>query len=129
MGRITRLQLQAVYAEYEALELRDFWVTDRLKILELHNRAEYAETRLEWSHDRPTGDGVRTKRAVMTEREVEAQRARAEAVETITTINQGLSFAEIEHIVAMRVASAIEKEEIGRSPQWKFKPETKQRTQ
>ncbi|GJV45510.1 hypothetical protein Tco_1430046 [Tanacetum coccineum] len=81
MGRITRLQLQAVYAEYEALELRDFWVIDRLKILELHNRAEYAETRLERSHDRPTGDGVRTKRAVMTEREVEAQRARAEAAE------------------------------------------------
>ncbi|GJR19949.1 zinc knuckle CX2CX4HX4C containing protein, partial [Tanacetum coccineum] len=80
-GRITRLQVRAVYAEQEASELREFRVTNRLEILELHSRAEYAETRLEQSLNRPTRDRVHTQRAMMTEHEVEALRARAEVPE------------------------------------------------
>ncbi|GKE58530.1 hypothetical protein Tco_1497715 [Tanacetum coccineum] len=51
-GRIIQSQLQVVYAEYEVRELWEFRVTDRLEILELHSQAEYAEIRLEQSHDR-----------------------------------------------------------------------------
>ncbi|GJV26622.1 hypothetical protein Tco_1379317 [Tanacetum coccineum] len=74
-GRITWLQLRAVYAEQEVTELQDFWVTDRLEILELRSRAEYAETRLERSHNKQTRDEVYTQRAVMIEHDVEALRA------------------------------------------------------
>nr|GEY74515.1 hypothetical protein [Tanacetum cinerariifolium] len=38
--RITRLYLRAMYAELEVKELREFRVTDKLKILELYSRAE-----------------------------------------------------------------------------------------
>ncbi|GJY36855.1 hypothetical protein Tco_0422233 [Tanacetum coccineum] len=53
-GKITRLQLRAEYDEQEVRELREFWVTDRLEILELRNRAEHVESRLEQSHDKLT---------------------------------------------------------------------------
>nr|GEY54411.1 hypothetical protein [Tanacetum cinerariifolium] len=66
-GRITRLQLRAVYAEQEVRGLHDFWVTNRLDILELRSPAE-----------------------------------------AITNTNQGLSFTEIEQIVAQRIASVYE---------------------
>ncbi|GJR78931.1 hypothetical protein Tco_0149716 [Tanacetum coccineum] len=46
-GRITQSQLRVVYAEQDVRELREFRVTDRIKILELRSRAEYAESRLE----------------------------------------------------------------------------------
>ncbi|GJR02610.1 hypothetical protein Tco_0525594 [Tanacetum coccineum] len=52
--------LRAVYAEPEVIELKDSSVIDRLKITKLHSRVEYAETHLERSHVRQTGDGVRT---------------------------------------------------------------------
>ncbi|GKF91587.1 hypothetical protein Tco_0275288 [Tanacetum coccineum] len=42
-GKITRLQLRAEYDEQEVRELREFWVTDRLEILELRNRAEHVD--------------------------------------------------------------------------------------
>ncbi|GJY78541.1 hypothetical protein Tco_0484342 [Tanacetum coccineum] len=80
-GRITRLQLRAMFVKQEVLELLDFWVIDRLEILDLCSRAEYTKTRLEKIHNRLTGDSVRTKRVVMTKQEVEALRARAEAAE------------------------------------------------
>ncbi|GJV76657.1 hypothetical protein Tco_1508241 [Tanacetum coccineum] len=41
-----RARLRVEYAEQEVRELREFWVTDGLKISELHSRAEYAESRL-----------------------------------------------------------------------------------
>ncbi|GKE47926.1 hypothetical protein Tco_1479184 [Tanacetum coccineum] len=80
-GWITRLQLRAVFAKQEVLELLDFRVIGKLEILDLCSRAEYTETRLEQIHNRPIGDSVRTKRFVMTKQEVEALRARAEAAE------------------------------------------------
>ncbi|GKG06676.1 hypothetical protein Tco_0329645 [Tanacetum coccineum] len=58
-----------------------FWVTDRLEIIELHSQAEYAESHLKQSHDRQTGDGARTQRTDMTEYDIEASCARAEAAE------------------------------------------------
>nr|GEU78713.1 hypothetical protein [Tanacetum cinerariifolium] len=57
-GRITRSQLRAEYAEQKVRELREFQ-----------------------SHDRHIGDGVRTRRTNMTEQDIEASRARAEAAE------------------------------------------------
>ncbi|GJX25465.1 hypothetical protein Tco_0231761 [Tanacetum coccineum] len=77
-------------ARVRGLELRDFRVTDRLEILELRSRSEYAETRLERSYDRPTGDGVCTQRVVMIEQE------------------PNKLLAEIKKIIAQRVASTIE---------------------
>ncbi|GJV63440.1 hypothetical protein Tco_1474268 [Tanacetum coccineum] len=50
-GRITRLQLRAVAAEQQATDLQDSQVTDRLEITELRSQVEYAETRLERSHN------------------------------------------------------------------------------
>ncbi|GJT23308.1 hypothetical protein Tco_0893245 [Tanacetum coccineum] len=58
-GRITRSQLRAVYAEQEVRELREFWVTDRLEILELR------------SQDKTD----------MTKQDIKASRAMAEATE------------------------------------------------
>ncbi|GKC21546.1 hypothetical protein Tco_1023696, partial [Tanacetum coccineum] len=80
-GKITRLQLRAEYDEQEVKELREFWVTDRLEILELRNQADHVESRLEQSHDRQTSDGAHTQRTDMTEQDIEASRARAEAAE------------------------------------------------
>ncbi|GKG32044.1 hypothetical protein Tco_0426994, partial [Tanacetum coccineum] len=74
-------EMMTLRARVGLLEQHDVVTRDSLEILELRSRAEYAESRLEQSHDRQTGDGVRTKRAVMTEQEVEALRARAEAAE------------------------------------------------
>ncbi|GJZ16029.1 hypothetical protein Tco_0551706 [Tanacetum coccineum] len=86
--RITRLELRAVYAEQEVRELREFWVTDRLEILELHSRVEYAESRHEQSHDRQTGDEARTQRTDIIEQDIESLCARAEAVKQRTEILQ-----------------------------------------
>ncbi|GJW82075.1 hypothetical protein Tco_0146050 [Tanacetum coccineum] len=82
-GRITRLQLRAVYAEQEALELWEFRVTDRLKILQLRSLAKYVEARLEKSHEWQTGDGVRTQRTEMIEQDIKILHARAEAAEDL----------------------------------------------
>nr|GEU92612.1 hypothetical protein [Tanacetum cinerariifolium] len=65
-GRITRLQLRAVAAKQQATNLQDSQVTDRLEITELRSRVEYAETHLERSHVRQTGDEVRMQRVEMT---------------------------------------------------------------
>ncbi|GJZ44921.1 hypothetical protein Tco_0592517 [Tanacetum coccineum] len=108
---IKNLHARLASAKQDTVTLRARVGSLELEILKLRSRAEYVETRLERSHDRPTGDGVRTQRAVMTEQEVEALCARDEATEflrAMKTTNQGLSFAKIEQIVAMRVASAIE---------------------
>ncbi|GJS80585.1 hypothetical protein Tco_0730466 [Tanacetum coccineum] len=132
--RITRSQLRAVYAEQEVRELREFWVIDRLEIIELHSRVEYAESYRERSHERQTGDGAR--RTDMTEQDIETLRTRAETAEqraetlqvslgaaqmdvrdliesreadrTMSTADQGINFAEVERMVAQRVANAIE---------------------
>nr|GEW97358.1 hypothetical protein [Tanacetum cinerariifolium] len=77
-GRITLSQLRAVYSEQEVRELREFWVTDKLEIKELCSRAECAESRLEQSHDRQTGDGSHTQRTDMTEQDIKTFCARAE---------------------------------------------------
>nr|GEX71833.1 hypothetical protein [Tanacetum cinerariifolium] len=66
-GRITWSQLRAVYTEQEVRELQEFRVTDKLEIIELCSQAEYAESHLEQSHDRKTGDGARTQRTDTTE--------------------------------------------------------------
>nr|GEX41938.1 hypothetical protein [Tanacetum cinerariifolium] len=58
-GRITRSQLRAIYAQQEVRELQGFQVTDRLEIIKFCSRAEYAESYLEQSHKRQTGDGAR----------------------------------------------------------------------
>ncbi|GKF86654.1 hypothetical protein Tco_0254481, partial [Tanacetum coccineum] len=76
-GRITWSQLRAVYAKQEVRELREFWVTDRLEITELRNRAEYTESCLKQIHKRQTGDEAR--RTDMTEHDIETLRDRAEA--------------------------------------------------
>ncbi|GKA44021.1 hypothetical protein Tco_0736745 [Tanacetum coccineum] len=112
-GRITRLQLRAVYVDQEVRELQDFWVTDKLKILELRSRAEYVDTRLERSHDRQTGDEVRTQRAVIKEQDVKTLHARAEAVEQrAETLHASLraAYMDITDFIdpPQRVASAIE---------------------
>ncbi|GJT53461.1 hypothetical protein Tco_0988515 [Tanacetum coccineum] len=52
--------------DMEVREFREFRVTDILEILELHSLAEYAESRLDQSHDRQTGDGAHTQRTDMT---------------------------------------------------------------
>ncbi|GKE50127.1 hypothetical protein Tco_1481385, partial [Tanacetum coccineum] len=65
----------------EQHDLREFRVTDRLEILELRSRAEYAESHFEQSHDRQIRDGARTRRNDMTEQDIKALRARAEAAE------------------------------------------------
>ncbi|GJY29409.1 hypothetical protein Tco_0405176 [Tanacetum coccineum] len=80
-GRITLSELQVVYAEQEVRELREFQVTDRLEIIELHSRAGYVESRLEQSHDRQTRDGASTQRTDMTEQDSKASHARSEATE------------------------------------------------
>ncbi|GKD16227.1 hypothetical protein Tco_1205385 [Tanacetum coccineum] len=80
-GRITRLQLRAVAAEQQATDLQDSQVTDRLEIIELCSRVEYAETRLEQRHIRQNGDRVGLQRAEMTEQDVEVVDAWAEAAE------------------------------------------------
>nr|GEY70428.1 hypothetical protein [Tanacetum cinerariifolium]GEY77134.1 hypothetical protein [Tanacetum cinerariifolium] len=69
------------YVEHEVEELQEFRVTNRLEILQLRSRAEYAEARLEHSHERQTGDGVCTQRTEMIEQDIEALRARSEATE------------------------------------------------
>ncbi|GJT55441.1 hypothetical protein Tco_0990495 [Tanacetum coccineum] len=102
----------------------------------MRSRSEYAETRLERSYDRPTGDGVCTQRVVMIEQEVEALRTRAEAAKQRAEALQAslgasqidiidliescrvdrlkmvelwrFSLAEIKKIIAQRVASMIE---------------------
>ncbi|GJU06379.1 hypothetical protein Tco_1122809, partial [Tanacetum coccineum] len=65
----------------EVRELREFWVTYRLEIPELHSRAEYAESHFEQSHNRQIGVRSRTRRTDMTEQDIEASRAMAEAAE------------------------------------------------
>ncbi|GJX99797.1 hypothetical protein Tco_0356816 [Tanacetum coccineum] len=85
-GRITWSQLRVVYAKQEVRELQEFRVTDRLEIIELRSRAEYVESCLEQSHKRQTGDGARM--IDMTEQDIEALRARAEAVEQRAEILQ-----------------------------------------
>ncbi|GJQ98376.1 putative reverse transcriptase domain-containing protein [Tanacetum coccineum] len=80
-GRITRSQLRAEYAEQEVRELREFWVTDRLEILELRSRAEYVESHFKQSHNGNIRDRAHTRRTDMTEQDIEASRARAEATE------------------------------------------------
>ncbi|GJZ97450.1 hypothetical protein Tco_0669903 [Tanacetum coccineum] len=80
-GRITRSQLRAEYAEQEVRELHEFRVTNRFEMAELRSRA----------HD------------------IEASfRILRGTLETMSTMNQGMSFAEFEQIVAQRVANAIE---------------------
>nr|GEZ88315.1 hypothetical protein [Tanacetum cinerariifolium] len=80
-GGITWSQLRTEYAEQEVRELREFWVTNKLEILELHCRAEYAESCLEQRHDRKTRDGARTQRTDMTGQDIEASHARAKSAE------------------------------------------------
>ncbi|GKD26832.1 hypothetical protein Tco_1233046 [Tanacetum coccineum] len=77
--RITWSQLRVEYAEQKVKELREFWVTDRLEILQLRSRTEYAESRHEQSHDRQTGDGAY--RTDITEQDIKTLRGRAEAAE------------------------------------------------
>ncbi|GKG49539.1 hypothetical protein Tco_0515991, partial [Tanacetum coccineum] len=38
-GKFTRSQLRSEYVEHEVRELWEFWVTDRLEMVELHKRA------------------------------------------------------------------------------------------
>nr|GEU92539.1 hypothetical protein [Tanacetum cinerariifolium] len=80
-GRITLLQLRAVAAEYQAIELHESHVTNRLEITELHSRFGYAETRLERSHVRQTRKRVRIHRAEMIEQDFEALHVGAKAAE------------------------------------------------
>nr|GEZ70610.1 hypothetical protein [Tanacetum cinerariifolium] len=65
----------------EVRELREFWVPDKLEIIELRSLAKYAESRLEQSHDRQTGCRARTQMADMTEHDIKTLHARAEAAE------------------------------------------------
>ncbi|GJW47115.1 hypothetical protein Tco_0078761 [Tanacetum coccineum] len=79
--RIIGLQLRAVYVEQRVTDLQDSQVTDILEIIELRSRAEYAETRLERSH------------------EVEALHARAETAEQrAETLHISLGAAQIDII-------------------------------
>nr|GEW34580.1 hypothetical protein [Tanacetum cinerariifolium] len=78
-GRITRSKLREVYVEQEVRELGEFRVTDRLEIIELRSRSEYAKSCLERIHERQTGDGARM--TDMTEKDIETLRTRAETAE------------------------------------------------
>nr|GEV11668.1 putative reverse transcriptase domain-containing protein [Tanacetum cinerariifolium] len=116
-----RVRLLEQYNEVK--ELQEFQVTEKLEILELCSRAEYSDSHLEQIHDRQTRDEVCTQRTYMREQDIEASCARAEAVDQraetphvllkpLRWINndnydQWMSFAEIEQIVAQRVANAI----------------------
>ncbi|GJW32353.1 hypothetical protein Tco_0052385 [Tanacetum coccineum] len=90
-------------------------MTDRLEILELRSRAEYAESRLEQSHDRQTGDGARTQKTNMTWQDIEAPHARAEAVEKrAETLHVSLGAARmyVRDLVESREADRLEMAEI-----------------
>ncbi|GJW98163.1 hypothetical protein Tco_0179971 [Tanacetum coccineum] len=57
-------------------------------------------------HDVVTQESLRIARGIITR--LEMAELRSQAQETMTTTNQGMSFAEIEQIVTQRVANAIE---------------------
>ncbi|GJU75846.1 hypothetical protein Tco_1272916 [Tanacetum coccineum] len=83
--------------DVEVRELREFRMTDRLKIIELRSRSENAESCLEKSHERQTGyEACMTD---MIEQDIETLLTRVEAVE---------QQAEPLQIIAQRVANAIE---------------------
>nr|GEW72967.1 hypothetical protein [Tanacetum cinerariifolium] len=67
--------------EQQVIDLQESQLTKRLKIIELCNRVEYVETRLEQSHVRQTRDRVRLQRAEMTWQDVEALHVKAERAE------------------------------------------------
>ncbi|GKE21483.1 hypothetical protein Tco_1432995 [Tanacetum coccineum] len=99
----------------EVKELREFWVTDMLEILELRSRAEYAKSRLEQSHDRQNRDGDCTQRTVMTEQVVEALRARAEAAEQrAMTLQASLGAArmDVKYLIKSREVDKLEMAEL-----------------
>ncbi|GJU75629.1 hypothetical protein Tco_1272699 [Tanacetum coccineum] len=114
-GRITRSKIRAVYDEQEVRELREFWVTDRLEIIELRIRAEYAKSCVERSHKRQTGDGARTQRTDMTKQDIEASRSRAEAAEQrAETLQVSLGAARIDarDLIESREADRFEMAEL-----------------
>ncbi|GJT30532.1 hypothetical protein Tco_0910807 [Tanacetum coccineum] len=114
-SQITRLQLRAVAAEQQATDLQDSHVTNRLDITELRNRVKYAETRLERSHVRQTGDRVCIQRDEMTEHDVEALHARAEVAEQRAEtlhISLGAAQMDIIDLLESRRADRLEMAEL-----------------
>ncbi|GJR70698.1 retrovirus-related pol polyprotein from transposon TNT 1-94 [Tanacetum coccineum] len=82
-----------------------------LEITELCSRAEYAESCLEWSHERQTGDGSRTQRTDMTEHDIEASHARAETAEQrVETLQVSLGAArmDVRDLIESRKADRFE---------------------
>ncbi|GJV00711.1 hypothetical protein Tco_1329981 [Tanacetum coccineum] len=110
---LVRDNLRAVYAEPEVIELKDSLVTDRLKITKLHKRdvealharAEAAEQRAEALQASLSAAQINIAYLMESRR---ADRLEMAGLRTMTTTNQGMSFAKIKQIVAQRVANAIE---------------------
>nr|GEY47150.1 hypothetical protein [Tanacetum cinerariifolium] len=83
----------------QGTDLHDSHVIDRLDITKLHSRIEYAETHLERSHVRQSGDRVRIQRAEMIEQDAEALHARAEGAEQqVETLHISLGAAQMDII-------------------------------
>ncbi|GKE69665.1 hypothetical protein Tco_1527737, partial [Tanacetum coccineum] len=97
--------------DVEVRELREFWVTDRLEILELHSRAEYVESHFEQSHNRHIRDRARIRRTDMTEQDIKASRARSEAIEQrveILKVSLRAARMDVRDLIESREADRIE---------------------
>ncbi|GJV89610.1 hypothetical protein Tco_1533548 [Tanacetum coccineum] len=106
-------RIRAEYAEQEVRELREFRVTDRLEILELHSQAEYPESRHEQRHDRMTK--VRAHKIDMTEQDIETLRARAEAAEQraeTLQVSLGVARMDVGDLIESREAERFEMAEL-----------------
>ncbi|GKB66120.1 hypothetical protein Tco_0927532 [Tanacetum coccineum] len=86
----------------------------RGRITRSHLRAvppEYAESHLEESHDRKTGDGARTQRTDMTKQDIDTLRATAEAAEQRTDtqrVSLGAGRMDIRDLIESREADMLE---------------------
>ncbi|GKC16891.1 hypothetical protein Tco_1013673 [Tanacetum coccineum] len=89
--------------------------SSQLNITELHSRVKYAETRLERSHVKQTGDRVRIQRDEITEHDVEALHARAEVAEQRAEtlhISLGAAQMDIIDLLESRRADRLEMDEL-----------------
>ncbi|GKD07532.1 hypothetical protein Tco_1187217, partial [Tanacetum coccineum] len=106
-----------VRARVGLLEQHDVVTQDSLRIARggshghSFKQSEYAESRLEQSHERQTVDGVRTQRTHMIEQGIATLRARAEAAEQrVETLQVSLGAArmDVKDLIESREADRIE---------------------
>nr|GEU98585.1 hypothetical protein [Tanacetum cinerariifolium] len=99
--------VEALRARLASVEQEtDYQVTDKLKITVVRSRVEYAETRLKQSHESRRADWLKMAELQSRAHNIEARLWEIER--TMPTMEQGMSFAEIEQMIAQRVTNAIE---------------------